>query len=179
MKQQKYDADNAHNLNKEQQREELHKQMGKIIRHSDMTEENMITDIENSESKKEPILPVNAKDNEFKSDEEDQKNEKEEKVDKKPINSEDQTHHNRKQNRITLTMAEIKHIYSEEVEKQEESDKVSLLAKCLKYITMPIQISAMCLIPNVDKEKIDEWYCPIIPFTSIIGLLTIMKSKHI
>lgn len=82
--------------------------------------------------------------------------------------------------RLTLTMAEVKHIYTKEVEKQEEAleEKLGLFKRIMKYVTMPIEILEMMLIPNVEEEKLETWYSPLIPYTSSIGILTITKSKR-
>jgi heat shock protein HspQ len=156
-------------VDKEKQKEELHKQMGKVIRHSDVNSDGMVTDIDTTDQLKEPVLDATD-------DDEDEKKDLvmplEDKYDLAH-------HHNGSQpQRITLTMAEIKHIYHDEVEKQEDSEKASAIEKIIKYITFPIDFLSMLLIPNVDKEKIDNWYCPLIPFTSMLGLITILKCSR-
>lgn len=81
--------------------------------------------------------------------------------------------------RLTLTMAEIKHIYNEEVEKTvgEEPQKVGLLAKVCSFMTMPVELVSMAIIPNVDDEKITAWYMPILPVTSVLAFVTITKRR--
>lgn len=171
-RQQAYDAEHPDELSKEAQKEELQKQMGKVIKHSNMADETHITDIDSVDHLKEPVLDAET--------DEDKKAEQDEEKDQVMLleapNFSDDRQHNFNSKRITLSMAEIKHIYSEAVEEQEETENATLCSKILKYITLPIEFVTLLLIPNVDKEKINEWYCPLIPFTSAIGVLTITKG---
>lgn len=81
--------------------------------------------------------------------------------------------------RLTLTMAEVKHIYTKEVGKQEEEleEQLGVFQKILKYLTLPIQIVEMIFIPNVEEEMLETWYSPLIPYSSSIGILTITRSS--
>lgn len=92
------------------------------------------------------------------------------------VESTDQAGH---QHKLDLTMAEYKHIYVEEVEKNEETEGLSVMGKISHFLLFPINFGAMILIPNVDPEKIDAWYTPIIPFTSMIGLITLLKGRNL
>lgn len=147
--------------------------MGKVIRHADLEDDGMVSDIDTTDPLRQPVLQNQDTANEDEDEARDQV---------MPLQSKDDLldhHHDGKAPRITLTMAEIKHIYHEEVEKQEDSDEATLTDKIIKIITYPMEFASMILIPNVDKEKINEWYCPLIPFTSMLGLLTITKSRCI
>lgn len=77
-------------------------------------------------------------------------------------------------------MAEIKHIYNEEVEKavDEKPEEVGCLERILTILKFPVEAVSMAIIPNVDDDKIGAWYTPILPLTSVIGFLTLTKSKN-
>ena len=145
--------------------------MGKVIRHANLNEDRLVSDIDAVDPLKQPVLENQETVNDDEDEAKDIVMPLEDKEDL-PDN-----HHEGQPKRMTLTMAEIKHIYHEEVEKQEEGDEATLTDKILKYLTMPMELASMILIPNVDKEKINEWYCPLIPFTSMLGLLTIIKGN--
>jgi hypothetical protein len=81
--------------------------------------------------------------------------------------------------RLTLTMAEVKHIYNDVVEQQEREDveDQSVFDKISKYTTMPVEFVAMTMIPNVDSDMLDKWYVPLIPFNSSLAILTFTRSR--
>lgn len=135
----------------------------------------MISDIDTTDPLRQPVLQSQDTTNE----DQDEDEAKDQVMPLQPKDGLDDHHHDGKEQHIRLTMAEIKHIYHEEVVKQEDSDEATLTDKIIKVITFPMEFASMILIPNVDKEKVNEWYCPLIPFTSMLGLLTITKSRCI
>lgn len=164
--QKKEDEDNAHDMDKEKQKEELHKQMNKVIKHGNLNETtDAVTDIDaRFGGLDEPLAG-------------DQTGEPKPEEDKEKAK---EVHHTAtRQKGLTLTMAEIKHIYNEEVEKavEEKPETVGCVEKFLTIIKFPVEFVSMLIIPNVDDEKIDNWYMPIIPFLSCVAFITITKSK--
>lgn len=138
--------------------------MNKIINHDDTQDhQEVVTDIdarfglEESLADNETIDPKSSSEGE-----------------KHPSNSQASA----RQKSLTLTMAEIKHIYNEEVEKavDEKPENVGILQKISAIVQFPVEIVSMAIIPNVDDEKIGRWYTPILPFTSMLAFITITKS---
>lgn len=142
--------------------------MNKIIKHSNHKDDSadLVTDIDIRFGVKEPLTdgqPEQAEDNDQVSGG----------ADKDPAPK-------KKLARLTLTMAEIKHIYNDEVDKavDQEPEEVGILAKLCSFMTLPVELVSMAIIPNVDDEKINSWYMPIIPVTSVLAFVTITKRSH-
>lgn len=161
----KYDEENAHDINKEKQKEELHKQMGNIIKHADPHNDSadLVTDIDARFDLKEPLADGQTDEDKTQH----------------PQNPESSQKTERPQHRLTLTMAEIKHIYNDEVEKavEEKPEQVGFFGKICTIINFPVEIVSMAIIPNVDDEKVGAWYMPILPFTSVLAFITITKRR--
>lgn len=142
--------------------------MNRIIKNHDPHDETavMVTDIDARFGINDPLVE----------DRDQEKPGEPEKTEIKPVEPKPEHKPDR---RITLSMAEIKHIYNDEVEKaeEEEPEKVSFFSKCCYIIRLPVELFFKAIIPNVDDEKIDAWYTPIIPLTSVIAFLSITKSK--
>ena len=155
-------------MSKEQQKEELHKQMNKIIKNADPHNDSadLVTDIDARFDLKEPLADGQVEDDKLQIAQNPEVSHKPEIV-------------QRPQSRLTLTMAEIKHIYNEEVEKavDEKPEDVGFFGKLCSIINFPVDIVSMAIIPNVDDEKIGAWYMPILPLTSILAFLTLTKSR--
>lgn len=144
--------------------------MNKIIKHADPHTDtaDLVTDIDARFDLKEPLAGDQPEDDKPQIPQNSGDTQKPEKS-------------QRPENRLTLTMAEIKHIYNEEVEKavDEKPEEVGFLGKIGTIINFPVEIVSMAIIPNVDDEKVGEWYMPILPLTSILAFLTLTKSRVI
>lgn len=142
----------------------MHNKLGNLISHADdkNDDKGLVSDIDARFDIQQPLNPTVTTD-ESQTD---------------PHLGENQPTKPQTYNRLTLTMAEIKHIYNEEVVKVEEEkpESMSFASKCFYYINFPIQLLSMATIPNVDDEKIGSWYTPILPFTSMLASVTLTKS---
>lgn len=84
-----------------------------------------------------------------------------------------------KERSATFTLAEFKSVYvSEAVKVDGESDKPkSVMARICQYIKMPMDTIIMVIVPNVDEEKIERWWTPILPLTSVLASITLTSSS--
>jgi hypothetical protein len=157
------------------QREELQKQMEGVLRKTRLDEdllerhEHRVTDIDQQplDGLAEPLGQRETKDHEI------------EEARVIPGISELAQHLVTPLRKLTLTMAEIKHIYTEAVEKQEEEDEehLTLREKIMKYVTLPVEVITMVCISNVDTDELDKWYSPLVPFTGCMAFLTLTRSR--
>lgn len=80
--------------------------------------------------------------------------------------------------RLTLSMAEFKHIYVNEMDKEIQLDEaVSPIQKVIDLLTLPGKILCMVMIPNVDEEMMEKWYVPLMPLVSMAACIILTKSK--
>ena len=95
--------------------------------------------------------------------------------------SEDLAGHRQKTRALTLSMAEVKHIYVHEEhkvqEEEAESKNTTILGKILHVIQWPIATLAKFVIPNLEEEEIDKPLVPILPTTAVIACLILTKSR--
>lgn len=81
-----------------------------------------------------------------------------------------------KQRGLTISMAEFKHIYTHEIEKENEKTQTRL-ELVLEIISTPGKYACMCIIPNVDEEALDKWYVPAMPLASTLASILLTKSS--
>jgi hypothetical protein len=94
---------------------------------------------------------------------------------------EDMTAHRAQTRALTLTMAEVKHIYVDEAKhaKEDEKEETSVLGKVIEILKLPIEFAAKVAIPNLEDDEIDKWFVPLLPTTSILASLLLTKSESI
>lgn len=81
-----------------------------------------------------------------------------------------------KPRKLTLTMAEVKHIYNQEVEqKKEEEDSAeepsSALSKVTDVITLPLQWLGTLTVPNLDEESVSKDLITLMPVPCTLAIL--------
>ena len=164
---------------KEAQREALQKQLGGLLRQNRTPTggaNDLVTDIDRRESLIGESQPSNAAndsalDNTLDAEAKDA-------VGGLP---QDVTEHRAQTRALTLTMAEVKHIYVDEAKhaKEEQKEETSVLGKIIEILKLPIELAAKVAIPNLEDDEIDKWFVPLLPTTSILASLLLTKSKYL
>ena len=164
---------------KEAQREALQKQLGGLLRQNRTPTggaNDLVTDIDRRESlidDKQPSDTPNDTplDNTLDAEANDS-------VGKQP---QDMAAHQEKTRALTLTMAEVKHIYVDEAKhvKEDQKEETSVLGKVLEILKLPIEFAAKVAIPNLEDDEIDKWFVPLLPTTSILASLLLTKSTSV
>ncbi len=83
--------------------------------------------------------------------------------------------------RLTLTMAEYKNLYVNEMEKEKDNmteEELTPLQKVLDILTLPGKMLCMIMIPNVDEEMMNKWYVPAMPLISMAACIILTKSTR-
>lgn len=82
--------------------------------------------------------------------------------------------------KLTLTQAEVKHIYQNELDNaKEEANELgeqSTLDKVVDYITLPLRIIPMITIPNLEKEDLAKPFSPVLALTSSLACTFFMSG---
>ena len=78
---------------------------------------------------------------------------------------------------LILTMAEVKHIYAEEADKEMEERSSGVCSNILLFVKKPLEFAFMVTIPNVDSSVLDEWYSPYTITTSVLACISLLKSS--
>jgi hypothetical protein len=164
---------------KEAQREALQKQLGGLLRQNRTPTggvDELVTDIDRRESL------IDDKRTSTSIDESPADNTLDAEVKEAEAHPpQDLTAHRAQTRALTLTMAEVKHIYVDEAKnaKEDLKEETTVLGKILEILKLPIEFAAKVCIPNLEDNEIDKWFVPLLPTTAIIASLLLTKSESV